>query len=1197
MKMACIVGTLLMALLVIAEEPDYAYRLQMEVDKLASAEVAVRRELRAEGLVAAHRVAMTADLAKIRRLRGKPADGLRELEALPDALQREGLVQLERGRCLLDLGRDEEALSTLLPLPGVDDLRVSAPAGVALAKLHMKRKMYESAIEWCRKVLAITRQASEIDDRRDQQRARELLAEAMDAFALQKLGDDYYHYRKARVAQAKREFAEAIEYYRLIETHPVLMEAAACYTAQCWAALEEEVKANRLFGDFVESAPYGLYRGEAQVEWARFRLLHKPGEKSLETTYEILTQATQWFETVHTQSPNIPVGDATLIVKYFPAPDDYTRPGDLGGLIRHYAGPETILNRLTAKWYLPMYQVHAYLLQGFAAFQLGEREAAARAFDKAEALNRASGRAFLKNQSLRSQLHAALAQGSFLVPPSVWERVGFHHGPRLQLACFYTVAGEYETARALFEEAVRSAADGRRLRDHEQSVINYGLAICYFQQGRNDIAMKQLEPFLQDLSGEDLAPAAWLLQAHLKAGDPEGFEEAQKLYLMVAKEAQDPTAKAQAMLCLAIAACNRGDNTLALKAARFVVRHYDETVIAPAARTLITRLDVGQGMVRDGLPATDPQGIESEAGRVIPVQTHLVLPGSTELKADFDSVRANDLMRYQVMASPQSECIIIRGFELTLTPYEPQLLPVRGRQASFVRAPVLFREMLWGAPEEEPEAYRVGEQGELLFWQEELQKLLDARNYSGAAKLLKTHLANPEVDKGYHAGLHADLAMVYRLGGKPETAVSHIEALPFIVRSQARVRLQLALAKLALGEKEAAAEALERCLDTRDAEVRAQAARHAAALALEQGQYERAGNLARQAIEAGAAQNPLARAQVEPAREIQRQSEQAAIVETYGESYWHYRLARRAQARGAWEEASEAYLRVEGPILGQAAQCYRALCLHRLGETRDASDLFEQLTQAYPGGPYTGEAYLEWARIAYLEANGSSDIGVSRELLQRASNWHESLAERSYDTRSISAILRDQRTGDRLARPGHRLWPGPDAVVNPAAVPWYGDYLGIQIHLMLGFVAGETGDQAAAKDAFEKAASLIARHRINPNPMLDRLSQSLAEGAYLVPESSWRRLSQRARQPIRLACFLYVSGQEWAAEPIFLDVQSTHGDRLSDHDLAVLKLGLAACQARQDESLKMQYHLRGIRDEHHLTKVAPLADILYQLGP
>jgi len=45
-----------------------------------------------------------------------------------------------------------------------------------------------------------------------------LLKQAMDAFALEKLGDDYLAYRKARTAQAKRDFSGAIGACGVIKT-------------------------------------------------------------------------------------------------------------------------------------------------------------------------------------------------------------------------------------------------------------------------------------------------------------------------------------------------------------------------------------------------------------------------------------------------------------------------------------------------------------------------------------------------------------------------------------------------------------------------------------------------------------------------------------------------------------------------------------------------------------------------------------------------------------------------------------------------------------------------------------------------------------------------------------------------------------------------------------------------------------------
>ncbi len=1143
------------------------------------------------------RVIFTCDLALVERKKGDAKEGLSVLEGLPDGLKRQARPQLEKGLCLQAMKQDVAAESVLLPLTGVEENRIRLPAGLALAQMLMAREEYEQAIDACNKVLTDGRGESLTGMLEVVTETRKLLELATDAFALKVLGADYQIYRRARMAQAKGEYAEAIELYSQIKKNPVLLDAARCYMAESFYLWGEGRKGERLYKDFVAGNVFGLYRGEARLHWARFRLLEESGASSLQQARQLLEEASEWFEVVGAKSPPIDIGDVQLMVKYFPAPSQFTRPGDLGGLVRSYAGPASILNRLTARWYIPMHHVHALLLLGYTCFELEDYEAAAAALDKAVALNHAYGRAFMTDEGARSQLHAGLAARSFLVPRKAWDKASAKHARRLHLACFYTMAGQYDSALALFTETIRRDAT-ERLRSGDLSLANYGLARCLFGQGKLEDAVKQLSPFQGDLRREELAEEATLLMANILAGSTgKGYEQARMLYAELGRRGSSVELRAQALLSLAVTACNHGENEVAVKVCAALIKHYPEAVQTPAARTLAARLAVGNGVVRAGLPPADPPEIVTEAGRVVPVNAHLILPGSKRLHDNPAALKAADLMRYQVTASPQSDCIIIRGFTVRFTPYEPQIEPAVGRQAQFIRAPVLLRETLWADPVTQPEPYTVSEGGELLFWQGKLDMLLGSKDFRGAEAHVRKLLDDPRTSGGYLPLLRADLARVYRLGGAPEKGAMLIDSLDFSVQTQRRVRLERGLIALAMGETAKAEELLTRAREANEPEIRAVATWRLAEIAHGKKEYGLAGKLAAEVVQqARDASTAEVKSFLEPARELIEASQRDEIVGLHGEGYWHYRQGRIAQSRGRHAEAVAAFEKVkENEILSEAAGLYRAMALASQNDAQGARKAFETVLATWPDGFYTGEALLEWASMEYLAANGEEGVRQARTHLDGAVDWMAHLGSKRRDLTPVAAIVKSWPTGERMARPGRPGWPGPGCIVNPLTTPWYLDYLALRIHFLRGFLAGEVGEQEAAASGYAAACEVIRSQGFSPTVVDLRLSQGLANGAYLAPAKRWRLLDRNVRQRLRLACFYYVSGQEWMGEAFFEQVLSS--ERLGKEERALACYGQALCLLRRDEVVRALACLKPFGDELRQTDVAPYVRLLREVQP
>jgi hypothetical protein len=187
--------------------------------------------------------------------------------------------------------------------------------------------------------------------------------------------------------------------------------------------------------------------------------------------------------------------------------------------------------------------------------------------------------------------------------------------------------------------------------------------------------------------------------------------------------------------------------------------------------------------------------------------------------------------------------------------------------------------------------------------------------------------------------------------------------------------------------------------------------------------------------------------------------------------------------------------------------------------------------------------------------------------------------------------------GASLSRPGLGTWPGPATLFNGATATWYDAYQAIRAQLLLVLVCTELDQPDAARQAADRAAAAIAAQGLGAEAVAARLSQGIAGRAFLVPAETWRQFSPRPRQALRLACFQYAAGLEWAAEAQFQALLKDEAMKLSARDTAAIQFGLACCAARRGDPATAQRLLGAFDTDLRQSELAPAARLLYQLVP
>ncbi len=676
------------------ERPHYPYRSLIHEGEYEKAEQALRGMAGKDLINGEDKWVLLVDLSRIYRLQGDQKKANNVLKQLSPEQAKQPYARLEAallGIASADPQEKTTGQAEIVKLRYESDARVKQGANYQIAEHDFERELYDNCIRRCDTVireigsLKLYDYPDASDLRHLVRLARQLKERAQAKLLIQKFGEDYFHYRQGRLAQARGDYEKAVTEYGQVQAD-ILKDAAACYTAQCAAELGYIPEAVKFYQRFIEENPYGLYRGEAMLQLARIQLLHATTKGQLKTAETQLAAALHWHQEIARQAPPVSVASIQQVLAQFPPPDQFTKRDNFGNYHRNQAGPETILNRLTSTWYLQELQVQTALLHAFVLNELGERKEALTGFEKTLELNDQYGGYILSLGDLPKRLLADAQDGAFLIPPGAWGGVSANHAVHLHLAFLYLTINDAEQAAPLFEQVLKATTNKP---DHEfdRAAATLGLACVAFENGKLDAALAGLRRFDTEYAKTPLAPLASLMAANILTGQKseESYREALQRYGNVAKGLSGTPYAERAWLSMAVAAYNRGDWGTADKSVRRAAAAKSESY-REAAKTLAGLIDSAQtAESRRQHPPRSTHG----GGRVVEVARHFVYPGPLDLRYDMSQLNPGDVMAYQIGFSIRGGCVL-KNFHHSTSILEPQAPPTDETPLNFLRIPCLL---------------------------------------------------------------------------------------------------------------------------------------------------------------------------------------------------------------------------------------------------------------------------------------------------------------------------------------------------------------------------------------------------------------------------------------------------------------------------------------------------------------------------
>jgi len=642
-------------------------------------------------------------LARCYRENGNFDKALKALESLSTG--RPSFYFSELGELCLADGKFDKALLAGDSCAGVGNKTAAMDGAWLKARADWSLKKYQDCIDECEKVKAAGAAllAANESQKTDADAAiakiiaaaEELAAKAKDALEMELYGSDYLHYRKGREAEAKGRFDDAVKNYARINGG-VLKDAGECYTAHCLGKLGKDDDAINLYKEIIEKDSGSLYCGEALYNAAILSYLSGKTEKAEANALKFASDAADWCETASKieDSAKALAGINSALTKNIINPMrgmEFMKLDDCGNLIRNKTYPGSIVNHLTAPWYLPHLATRAQLLKGYLLGETGKKSEAAEAYRKGAELSEKAR--ILSDASTLPALLAGLVENGYLVPEECFEKMSHQSKKLINFAFFFFVSEE----RSYAEQIIKLIEDDPKLseRPGDATVIAFAKSACLLSAKNKKDGLKTLKSIIGTSKQASLPVQKWAkyVYACQIASDPSQKSAACAMLEELGQEKKSRLAP-MAMLSLACCHFNYGDLDNASKIGAKLRSGFTGTPWSEAGGTL-----------RDG---AEPLAVNAEKGKPIDLKTLLgenadtrygkildrrftiVLGGNSRMRFDSDDLSASDIMLCKLTYVSRSNCTIIRGVRTTLGLFEPQPPAVQGNRIAFIRAPLLF---------------------------------------------------------------------------------------------------------------------------------------------------------------------------------------------------------------------------------------------------------------------------------------------------------------------------------------------------------------------------------------------------------------------------------------------------------------------------------------------------------------------------
>lgn len=663
----------------------WTYRKFLSAGEYEKAESSIQKIKRSGKVPTDDQWRLMLDLAKASRFQGKLSSAASALDQIKGSDALRPLVRIEAAWQSVLAGKGDDVLMMLEALSADSDVEVRCHAGYLLGKILFAKERIQPTLDACDKAIRDFRKVDFYHNPYDwelfilRRELQKLRAEARDFNILHKYGEDYANYRRGRFAQSRGDFVDAIRYYRLIKG-PILSDAAQCYIGACLRDSGMEKQAAEHWEAFIQSDQTGLYRGEAMYQLGEMLLLHTTTRNQLVIAEQWLKRAVDWDQTITSSLPPVTADSIKEVLKAFPVASESATRDRYGNFHRQRVGPETIVNRLTATWYLKDLHLKASSLYAFALFELKDpqTEIAMQKVIRLSQLN--PGLLYLGDTPQRLVKDAK--NGAFVFPKAVWNGLTPTNVVSLHLACYQLRTGQFGDAKNIFIE-VLGQLKGKSEDGLDWSMAQLGLAYVDFNQGKMKEALARLSQFESTKSQSPLAAMGVLWAANIYAGQPDGLLDAQTRYAKIIKQMPNSVMGDRALLSLAIASENSSDRKNAIVAVNALRENSSNTKYLALAETLAAKFN--------GISIQPRSSSKSDVlrGRIVPFDRHLVIPGHVDLTLDLSQFALNDLVNYEIAYSIRAGCSL-RSFGYRSSIDEPQVPSVGESPLRFLRAPLLI---------------------------------------------------------------------------------------------------------------------------------------------------------------------------------------------------------------------------------------------------------------------------------------------------------------------------------------------------------------------------------------------------------------------------------------------------------------------------------------------------------------------------
>ncbi len=263
------------------DSPAAGYHRLLEAGKFEQTEAMLDRLSHDARVLQDERWRLLVDLAKAQRHQGKGREALRTLDRLDRADRQRTPARIELAWAHVLEDELDQARPYVKSLAGSGEAEARCHGRYLLARLAFEDKQYQQAIEHGKRALRAFREVDYYHNpdgwelRQLKTDTRKLMEEAQHKVIAKKYGSAYANYRRARIAEASRDYKQAISYYRRVQEMdaPVLADAAGCYIGGCLVQLDHKREAVDYWQGFIKHDEEGLYRGEAMLKLGRLLLV------------------------------------------------------------------------------------------------------------------------------------------------------------------------------------------------------------------------------------------------------------------------------------------------------------------------------------------------------------------------------------------------------------------------------------------------------------------------------------------------------------------------------------------------------------------------------------------------------------------------------------------------------------------------------------------------------------------------------------------------------------------------------------------------------------------------------------------------------------------------------------------------------------------------------------------------------------